>query len=505
MSSKSSFSRFFIAAGLVVAASCGWATADETPGQVLRIGDDRVAMPKPMSQLLQQAVYAYVYGYPPVYFDVSMKTYTNVETPSLDPNKLWAPVNQFFHGRRQQTRDNTMGVAPNSDTLYSLAYLDLSREPIVWHLPAWPGHYYVCPVHNQWADNISVGNRTNPNPIAIDYVLTAPNWHGKLPDGVRRIQHDGDHAMILCRIGQDFDEASLESAHRFQDGMTLTPLSAWRKGARYTPPKGVVDPAISMNMSLTVPKQIARMDPATFFSRLAAVLPLNPPTPEDAEAVAVLKGFGVEQGRPFDFAALPAEKQQALIEAQSLILPMLHRALGNLGPNVNGWPYAIFVGRYQKHYLMRGAAAAFGFSGNMKEDNMQSVNYHDAAGQPLNGDHDYVIHFAPGMTPPVDGFWSYTIYDPTTFDIFAPQGRNPVGSHDRTSALHFNEDGSLDIYVQSHHTGDAAKDHNWLATPAGKDFLIYFRAYGPRPEMYIFNSATGLPGYVVPALVRSGE
>jgi hypothetical protein len=479
-------------------------TAGAQQAQILHFGDDTIEIGKQVSPLVEQALQAYVYGYTPLYFDVSMKTYTNVAKPSENPNQMWAPVNQFFHGRRQQTAENTMGVAPNSDTLYTMAYLDLSNGPIVWHLPAWPGHYYVCPIHNQWADNISVGNRTNPGPIEVDYAVTGKDWHGTLPPGVRRIQMDSDHAMILCRIQQDFDPASLASAHEFQDGMTLTPLSEWRKGARYTPPVGTVDPAISPWMGKTVPQQILAMDPQTFFSRVAQVLSINPPTQEDAEAVAVLRSFGIVQGQPFDLSKLSPEKQDALRQALTLGPLLLKRALGNLGPRVNGWPYALVVGRYQEHYLKRAAAAQFGFSGNMMEDNMQSINLHDATGAQLNGDKRYTIHFAPGMTPPVDGFWSFTVYTAGTYDIFAPKGRNPIGNHDNTNPLHFNPDGSLDIYVQPEPTGDPAKDRNWLATPKGTDFLVYFPTYGPHPAIYSFSSATGLPSFVVPALEPVG-
>jgi hypothetical protein len=488
---------------LALATSCASAAWAEKQ-QILHFGDDTIEVAQPVSPLVEQALQAYVYGYTPLYFDVSMKTYTNVEKPSENPNQMWAPVNQFFHGRRQQTAENTMGVAPNSDTLYSMAYLDLSKGPVIWHLPAWAGHYYVCPIHNQWADNISVGNRTNPGPIEVDYAVTGKDWHGTLPPGVRRIQMDGDHAMILCRIRQDFDPASLASAHRFQDGMTLTPLSAWRKGAHYSPPPGKVDPAISAWMGKTVPQQILAMDPQTFFSRVAQVLSINPPTQEDAEAIAVLRSFGIVQGQPFDFSKLSPEKQDALRQALILGPPLLKRALGNLGPRVNGWPYALVVGRYQEHYLKRAAAAQFGFSGNMMEDNMQSISLHDANGVQLNGDKRYTIHFAPGMTPPVDGFWSFTVYTAGTYDIFAPKGRNPIGNHDKTNPLYFNADGSLDIYVQPEPTGDPAKDRNWLATPKGTDFMVYFRTYGPHPEIYSFNSATGLPGFVVPALQPAG-
>ena len=112
--------------------------------QVLHFGDDTIDAAGPVSPLVEKALQAYVYGYTPVYFDVSMQTYTNVVKPSENPNQMWAPVDQFFHVRRQQTVENTMGVAPNSDTLYTMAYLDVSKEPIIWHRPAWAGHYYVC-------------------------------------------------------------------------------------------------------------------------------------------------------------------------------------------------------------------------------------------------------------------------------------------------------------------------------------------------------------------------
>src|SRR5262249_5901881 len=134
------------------------------------------------------------------------------------------------------------------------------------------------------------------------------------------------------------------------------------------------------------------------------------------------------------------------------------------GAVVNGWPYAIYVGRYQKHYLSRAAAAEFGYSGNMKEDNMQSVNGADAGGRTLNGDNAYVMHFAAGATPKVEGFWSLTTYDRQTWDIALPEGRHPISNHDATNPLHYNADGSLDIYLQPKPTGDALQDRNWLPT-----------------------------------------
>jgi hypothetical protein len=473
----------------------------------LQVGDDVATLPHALSPEGRKALTALIYGYPYVFFDTIRGIFTNVEAPSADPNLLFAPVNQFMHAPREQTRMNEQGVAPNSDTLYSSAFIDVGKEPVVWHVPAWAGHYYVCPLHNMIADNISIGTRTNADQ-AVDYVITGPHWWGQLPAGLRRVQTDSDHLWTVCRIRQDWSKASLDSAHAFQHGMSLVPLSQWKSGHRYVPPRGSIDLAITPDMHKRISVAVEEHGPVEFLSRLAMLFTVETPTPDDRDMVALLREFGVVEGQKFDFAALSPEKQAALNEAWPLLRPLLHTAMltpAGQGLVVDGWPFAIHVGRYHRHYLARAGAAEIGLSGNMKEDNMQSLNPVDSDGQPLNGDNSYVIHFPPGDTPKVEGFWSFTTYDRKTSDIALPPGRHPICNHDATNPLHYNDDGSLDIYLQSNPTGDALKDHNWLPIPAGKPFFVYFRTYGPHPDVYTLNSATGLPAYVLPPLQRQSK
>jgi hypothetical protein len=500
---KRSYKAAILAGAMMIASVAPAANAAEAADKpTLRVGDDVATLPHALSPEGEKAMQVLVYGYPYVFFDTVRRIMTNVETPSTNPNLLFAPVNQFMHAAREQNHMNDQGVAPNSDTLYSSAFIDVGREPVVWHVPAWTGHYYVCPLHNMVADNVSVGTRTNGNE-AVDYVITGPHWWGTLPKGLRRIHVDSDRLWTVCRIRQDWTKASLDSAHAFQHGMTLTPLSAW--GKPYAPPKGVVDPKVLPDMHKRFSVVLEEQGPAAFLSRLAALFSVEPPTPDDRTILPLLKSFGVEEGKPFDFAALPPEKQAAIQEAWPMLRPMLHAAMPTpaaQGLVVNGWPYAIYVGRYGKHYLSRAAASEFGFSGNMKEDNMQSIDGVDSDGRPLDGDSRYVMHFAPGAVPKTEGFWSFTTYDRATWDIALPEGRHPITDHDPTNPLRYNADGSLDIYLQSEPTGDAARDHNWLPTPKGKPFVVYFRTYGPHPDLYVLNSATGRPAFVLPPLQR---
>lgn len=496
---------FFRPLALAVAMTVSFAAnaaveASAASQPTMRVGDDTLVLPKALSALEQNAMYALVYGYPKVYFDTIYQIFTNIEAPSTDPNFLFAPVNQFSHATRQQTRENTNGMAPNSDTLYSSAFFDVSKEPVVWHVPAWAGNFYVCPLHNTVADNISIGTRTN-GAQATDYLITGPHWVGEVPVGMQRVQVDSDRLWTVCRIRQDFDKASIASANQFQQGMRITPLSAW--GKAYTPPAGKVDTSLLPAMTQNMSELIAQRGVQDFLTRLSAMLSIQPPTPEDNEAVAMLKMFGVVQGQPFNWDALSADKQKALEDIWPTLRPTLRKSLANKDHDwvmVNGWPWSVRTGRYAQHYLNRATSAELGFSGNMKEDNMQSVNSRDSKGQPLQGDKHYVIHFAPGQTPPVEGFWSYTTYDKSTWDIALPEGRNPVGNHDKTNPLHYNADGSVDIYVQSQAPSDPQHLSNWLPTPAGKEFIVYMRMYGPHPSTYILNSANQQPDWTPPAL-----
>lgn len=489
---------------LGVAASSAFANQTST----MRIGEDTVTLPRQLSPLEQKAFYALVYGYPKVYFETLFELRTNMEAPSTNPNHLFAPVNQFVHSTSQMTRENKNGMAPNSDTMYSAAFFDVSKEPVVWQMPAWQGNYYVCPLHNTVADNISLGSRTNGG-HKVDYLITGPNWFGKVPQGMQRVSVDSDHLWTVCRIRQDFDKDSIAAAKSFQSGLRIVPLSAWETekttGQKYIAPKGIVNPDVESQMGRPMFQVVAERGVVNFLERLLDSMKIQPPSTDDVEAVAILKTFGVEQGKPFDWSALSAEKQAALNAVWPLLQPTLHASLASSaaqGANNNGWPSAINVGRYGLHYLGRATAAEFGFSGNMKEDNMQGINGRDAQGKPLNGDHNYVIHFDAGKTPKVEGFWSYTTYEKDTWNIALPEGRNPIGDHDKTNPLYFNADGSLDILLQAQAPADENLKRNWLPTPAGKDFVVYFRSYGPHPDMYVLNSANWQPKWTQAKIQR---
>ncbi len=329
-------------------ATCATAAAVADPAlappAMIHFGDDALPLPKPLTALEQKALQVLVYAYPKVYFDVIYHIFTNVETPSTDPNFIYAPVNQFSHAKRQQTSENKQGMAPNSDTLYSSAFFDVSQEPVVWHMPAWAGHYYVCPLHNTVADNISLGTRSNGN-YAVDYLITGPHWFGKVPAGVQRVQVDSDRLWTVCRIRQDFDDASIASANAFQSSMQITPLSAWlaqKGGKTYVSPKGKVDPALLDDMKRPMFQIVENLGVRKYLERLVPMLSINTPTTDDREAVLLLKEFGVEEGKPFDWDALTSERQQALISVWPTLRPMLHAALATpaaQGAVVNGWPY----------------------------------------------------------------------------------------------------------------------------------------------------------------------
>jgi hypothetical protein len=418
-------------------------------------------------EALAIATDAYVYGYPLVTMEVTRQKLTNVATSQ---GVRGAPVNQLSHARAFLTAGFTDVVAPNNDTLYSQAWLDLAKEPLVLHLPDSGGRYTLMPVLSAWTDVFaSPGTRTTGT-AAGDYAIVGPGFHGKLPRGVHPLRSPTNLAWLIGRTHSDGSPADLAAVHAFQDGMSLKPLSAF--GKAFDPPLGPVDPGIDMGTSPR--EQVDRMDAATFFGILAAKLRSNPPAAADAPMVARLAKIGIQPGCDFDPGKLDPAVARGVARAPRAGLAKILAHEKSAGKQVNGWIWAKKTGRYGTDYLQRALIAAVGLGANLPEDAVYPLAKVDGGGQRLSGKHRYVIHFAPGATPPVKAFWSVTMYDEAMLLVENPIHRYAVHSAD---PLTFNADGSLDLLIQRDAPAGAAKN-NWLPAPKG-DFNLMLRMYWP--------------------------
>jgi hypothetical protein len=406
---------------------------------------------------------AYIYFYPLVLMDVSRKHFTNIE-----PDKMFArgPMNTFSHARTFPPPALRGATHPNFDTLYSSGWLDLTREPVVISVPNTQGRYYLLQMLDMWMDSFAgVGKRTTGTE-AGDFAVVGPGWLGELPHGIQRINAPTPFVWVIGRTRtegpQDYD-----AVHTVQDGYKMTLLSQW--GKQPQPITVKIDPAVDMK---TPPvKQVKEMTPDAYFAYAAELLKVNAPHPTDQPPLARLSRLGIEAGRGFDPAKLDPVVRQALQTASAAAQKAMTAKWANLARKANGWVMNTDSGVYGANYLKRAAVAQFEIGMNLPEDSI----YPDTGASPLDGRNRYVIHFEKGALPPVNEFWSVTIYDLEGFTIPVPTDRYTLGDR---SNLRPNADGSIDIYLQSASPG-TDKESNWLPTPP-QPFSLHARLYSPR-------------------------
>lgn len=420
-----------------------------------------------------KAVDAYVYGFPLVLMSVTRTVQTNVPAP--DPTHGVAPLNQFANAPAFPPPSSKAVVRPNVDTLYSLAWLDLSQEPIMLHVPATQGRYYLLQVLDAWTNVIGdPGTRTTGSGEQT-FALMGPDIRVKFQEGVIPISMPTNTAWIIGRT-QTNGPADYAAVNAIQAQYTLTPLSAW--GTSYTPPTNVpVDPTVDQT---TPPaQQVAQMDAATFFGTLAQQMKTNPPAPEDAPMLQELAALGLVPGQAFTLASQPAAVVQALTDAMKLGPTRIQAKAEQLGVLVNGWRVqSQGIGTYGTDYDTRAAVAMFGLGANLPADAIYPSTKVDGAGNPLSGANAYVIHFAAGQTPPVSAFWSITMYDDQGYFVTNAIDRYALHNWDPVT---YNADGSLDLYLQNPSPG-ADKEANWLPAPTGS-FNLTMRLYWPQPSV----------------------
>ncbi|AKT43315.1 DUF1254 domain-containing protein [Chondromyces crocatus] len=411
---------------------------------------------------------AYVYGYPLVSMEMTKRKLTRVAKPA---GLKGAPINQFAHAREFVSAGFTDVVAPNNDTLYSQAWLDLSREPIVLHIPESQGRYFLMPMLSGWTEVFaSPGTRTT-GAQQKEFAIVGPSFHGKLPAGLTAIRAPTNMVWILGRTYSSGTPADLARVHAFQDALSLTPLSAY--GTRYTPPEGAVEQEVDRKKPVV--DQVNGMDAQAFFSMLAAQMKDDPPARADAPLVAKLARIGIVPGQPFDMKKLDPAVARGLKGAPKAGLQAIKAHEQKAGDMENGWLVSRKTGRYGTDYLQRAYVALIGLGANRHEDAMYPVTRVDERGHRLNGTQRYVLHFNAGAMPPVQGFWSVTMYDEKMFFVDNALDRYAIHSVDQ---LQHNADGSVDLYIQSTSPADE-KVSNWLPAPKG-EFALMLRMYWPK-------------------------
>jgi hypothetical protein len=413
-------------------------------------------------------VEAVVYGLPLVIMDLTKRVSTNVPGPQPNAN---APINQFGNMRAYPPASDHTIVRMNVDTLYSFAWLDLSKEPVVLSVPDTHDRYYLMPMIDAWTNVFDSPGKRTTGTNAGNFAITGPGWTGTLPDGVRQVKAPTNTVWIGGRT-QANGPSDYAAVHAIQNGYKITPLSAF--GRPYTAPPGVIDPAVDTK---TAPvDQLTKMDAATFFKTLARLMASNPPPAADAPALAMLAKIGVVPGQDFDAAKLDPAVAKGLEKSVPEALEKLQAAAKQVGKPVNGWNIPpMKVGDFGTDYGLRAVVALIGLGANIPADAIYPSAFIDGDGKPLSGANRYVMHFDKGQTPPANAFWSLTMYDAQSFFVENPINRYNIAGW---MPLKYNEDGSLDVYVQKD-SPDRDKEANWLPAAAG-DFSITMRIYWPK-------------------------
>ena len=419
-------------------------------------------------EAIRIATEAYIYGYPLVTFDTARMQQTNVAAPDAEH----APVGQMIRMRTYPAVDNRCCAAPNADTLYTEAWLDVSKEPVVLGIPDMGSRYYIVPMLSGWSEVFKVASPATTGGKAQTYAITGPGWTGTLPQGVTQVKSPTGMVWILGRVYSTGMPEDYKEVHALQDRFSVVPLSAY--GKPYTPPPGVVDAAFDMKTG--VRKQVNALDIDTYFKRLAELMKTNPPTAQDAPMVAQMARIGLVPGKPFDSSKLDFVDREALklVPKMALLEMGLHLKRHK---TTNGWLYFTKgVGNFGIDYMTRGMANLLGPGWNRPQDAVYPLAQKDGNGDGYDGaKHSYVIHFEKGKLPPADAFWSLTMYDDDFFFVANPLNRYDLAQRDR---LVVNPDGSVDMYVQAESPGKD-KEANWLPAPRSK-FSLVMRMYAPK-------------------------
>ncbi len=411
---------------------------------------------------------AYIYGYPLVTMDMTRRQLTNVSVPDA----AHAPMGQVLRLRTYPAVDNHVVTAPNADTLYTMAWLDVSKEPWVFSIPDMGDRYYLMPMLDGYTNVFQVPGKRTTGDKAQKYAITGPGWSGVIPAGVTEYKSPTAMVWILGRIYCTGTPADYAAVHALQDKVSVVPLSSY--GKPYTPVP--TDTDASFDMKAAIREQVEALNVKDYFNYLAKLMKTNPPAPDDAPMVASMAKIGLVPGQDFDPSKLDAFDKEAIKAVPKAAQLKIMDYFKHAGQPTNGWMFTTKTGIYGTDYIQRALITAIGLGANRPQDAIYPTGEKDADGKDFDtASNKYVMHFDKGQMPPVNGFWSLTMYDDKYF--FVPNSINRYTLSARNKFV-TNADGSVDLYLQADSPGNA-KEANWLPAPKGK-FIPMLRLYWPK-------------------------
>lgn len=427
---------------------------------------------------------AYIFAYP------MLDNYKTMYVVSIwkDSPAFDAPLNTLLNKSVLSGPEYTAVVRPNNDTYYSQAIIDLRREPMVISVPAITDkRYYSFQLIDLYTHNFDYIGTRKTGFDAGHYLIAGPSWEGEKPDGINKVIRTESNFVIALGRTQVFGPDDVESAKEVQAGYNLQPLSQFLGTEAPPAPEPLNFPPYSPE----------KMKSVEFITYLNFLLGQVKPHPSEAELLKRFSKIGIGPDQPFDVNTLDPEIKVAIEEGITSALAKIETEMKQLGEQKNGWMLVsgAFGNRdyMQGKYLTRAAAAMFGIYGNDLEEAYYPECNSDADGEAVDGSkHNYILHFDKDQIPPVNAFWSLSMYKlPEQLFIENPINRYVISS--ATEGLKYNQDSSLDVYIQKDSPGKD-KESNWLPAHDGP-FSLQGRMYWPKPEALD-------PLYVPPAVQK---
>jgi hypothetical protein len=412
----------------------------------------------PARRAFSAGVAAYVYGGPPL---------------SVGQTTARAPANLIVSFAKLVDPAVRAVVAPNHDTAYTFAQLDLARGPLVIDVPDTAGRYYVLQLLDAYSNTFSNIGRRATGTSARSFALVPPGFRGELPAGVKRIDSPTPLVWLLGRTLVR-DETEIPTLTSVLAGYTATPLASWTAGRRQGSALLPTFPPALTESRISLPRGLA------FFDALGSYMAANPPPARDDCALRAFARAGIGPGRTPSLEAsgpIRTGLEVARRYGPRLLSAAVRRSNAYSRRRNNGWlvPLA-YVGGYGRNYLGRAVIARDLLGANTREETVYPLGFTDSRGRPLSGRHRYTLRFERGQLPPVDAFWSLTMYGADGYLYENPLRRYAIG--DRTRGLRRGRDGSLALFLQ-HRRPDGAARSNWLPAPRGR-FRVALRLYEPR-------------------------
>ncbi|MGB6671754.1 MAG: DUF1254 domain-containing protein [Candidatus Nitrosopolaris sp.] len=429
------------------------------------------------------ATLAYIWGFPLV---TMQRQFNFVTSPDVPPGVGRGPANTLSCARNLVNASSTDVVSPNSDTIYCFVQFDLKKEPVVLVAPAVPAdRYHTFEFLDAYTNVFSYLGTRSTGSNGGTYLIAGPDWKGKVPQGMTKIWSPTNLAWLINHILVK-SPSDLANVLALQDKISVKPLSVFqgKTVAANTQQPSTLTANVSSSSSKQVPigPQPYLIAPTgiKIYDEIGKAMIGNPLNPPDPVLVTKMASIGIGPGKTPSVEAndtIKAALQTGIVEGQK----MIDARVANIGELVNGWLIAPAAGVFGTDYLLRAATTQVALGSHIAQEALYPLTFTDKEGKPLTGANNYTIHF--NAPPPVNAFWSITMYNNKSLFVDNPINRYKIGKY--TEGLKNNTDGSVDIYIQ-HATPGADKESNWLPAPAtsvSNTFNLVIRTYLPGEQV----------------------